>query len=245
MGKKVIDNSAPVMQKESKKTAKKVEAAPVEAAPVETAPVEKVLAPAEVSTTPEVTTTPEVSTTTEVTTASQIHGFLAAARDNAHQLSELARQQETRIRQLERMITKFEKEAGKRKRRVGGSGAKKGETPKGFKKEYLVSDSLCAFLGLDKGSQMTRLDIVSRVRQYANDNGLKDPRNGRIILPDAKLTKLFSVPKDEQLTIFNIQRYITPHVTAIVQAAPTTPAAPAAPTTPAPVVSEKKSKKSN
>lgn len=226
MGKKVVETvtapvAAPVMQKESKKTSKKAESAP---APVEAAP-----APVEVA--------PVESAPTEVSTASQIHDFLAAARDNAHQLSELARQQETRIRQLERMMTKFEKEAGKRKRRVGGSRAKKGETPKGFKKEYQVSDALCAFLGLDKGSQMTRLNIVGRIRQYANDNGLKDPKNGRIILPDAKLTKLFNVPKDQQLTIFNIQRYITPHVTAVEQTA--APAPVAAP------VSEKKSKKNN
>jgi len=225
MGKKAVESVAtttPVMQKESKKTSKKVETTP---APVETAP-----APVEV-----------------VSTVSQIHDFLASARDNAHQLSELARLQETRIRQLERMIVKFEKEAGKRKRRVGGSGAKKGETPKGFNKKYQVSDALCGFLGMDKGSQMTRLDIVSRVRQYANDNGLKDPKNGRIILPDTKLTKLFNVPKDQQLTIFNIQRYITPHVTAVE--APAAVEVPATESTPAPVtapvVSERKSKKSN
>lgn len=228
MGKKVVESvTAPVMPKESKKSSKKSEPTPVEVAPVEVAPVE---------------TAPVETAPVEQSTASQIHEFLTAARDNAHQLSELARQQETRIRQLERMMTKFEKEAGKRRRRVGGSGAKKGETPKGFKKEYQVSDALCAFLGLDKGSRMTRLDIVSRVRQYANDNGLKDPKNGRIIVPDAKLIKLFSIPKDQQLTIFNIQRFITQHVTAVVpEASPVAAPVVAAPA-PAPV-SEKKSKK--
>lgn len=239
MGKKVIETVAPVMQKESKKTSKKAEAAP---APVE-APVEvPVATPVEAPVEAPVATPVEAPVEQE-TVSSQVHDLLTVARENAHQLSELARLQESRIRQLEKMIAKLEKEAGKRKRRVGGSGAKKGETPKGFNKKYQVSDALCSFLGMDKGSQMTRLEIVGRVRQYANDNNLKDPQNGRVIIPDAKLTKLFNVPKDQQLTIFNIQRYITPHVTAVEAAAPTV-----APVAPAPVaapVTEKKSKKTN
>lgn len=243
MGKKVVETvvapvaAAPVMQKESKKTSKKTEAAPVAepapvAAPVEAAPV---AAPVEAA---------PVDGESQQTVSSQVHELLTVARENAHQLSELARQQESRIRQLEKMIAKLEKEAGKRKRRVGGSGAKKGETPKGFNKKYQVSDALCSFLGMDKGSQMTRLEIVGRVRQYANDNNLKDPQNGRVIIPDAKLTKLFNVPKDQQLTIFNIQRYITPHVTA-VDAAPAAQVAAPAPVAAAAPVSEKKSKKTN
>lgn len=249
MGKKVVETvatpaqaPAPVMQKESKKTTKKAEPAPVEAAPVEASvevPVEaSVEAPVEAE-----------------SISSQVHAFLTVARESAHTVSELARQQEIRIRQLERMIVKLEKEAGKRKRRVGG--AKKGETPKGFNKKYQVSDALCSFLGLDKGSQMTRLEIVSRVRQYANDNKLKDPKNGRVIIPDGKLTKLFEVPKDAQLTIFNVQRYIGKHLSKVEEAAPVSAApvsaAPvaAAPVAAAPVqssaapVAEKKGKKSN
>jgi chromatin remodeling complex protein RSC6 len=236
MGKKVVETvsapvaAAPVMQKESKKTSKKAEVAPVEAAP---APVEAAPAPVEAPVAAPVEAAPAQETQTA---AAQVHELLTSARENAHQLSELARQQENRIRQLEKMVAKLEKEAGKRKRRAN-SGAKKGETPKGFNKKYQVSDSLCSFLGMDKGSQMTRLEIVGRVRQYANDNNLKDPKNGRVIIPDAKLTKLFNVPKDQQLTIFNIQRYITPHVTPVEAAAP-------APVAAAPVT-EKKSKKSN
>ena len=42
-------------------------------------------------------------------------------------------------------------------------------------------------------------------------HSLKDTNNGRIIHPDTKLTKLLKVQKNDELTFFNLQRYMKPH----------------------------------
>jgi chromatin remodeling complex protein RSC6 len=40
---------------------------------------------------------------------------------------------------------------------------------------------------------------------------LQDKENGRRINPDAKLKSLLKLKKGEELTYFNLQRYMSPH----------------------------------
>jgi hypothetical protein len=83
--------------------------------------------------------------------------------------------------------------------------------PSGFVKPTRISDELAQFLGKTVGTEMARTDVSKEINTYIQANGLQDKQNGRRIHPDDKLTKLLKVKKDDELTYFNLQRYMKHH----------------------------------
>lgn len=80
----------------------------------------------------------------------------------------------------------------------------------GFEKPTLISDELAVFFSKDKGSRMARTEVSKLIHQYVQQHNLQNKENRRIIHPDAKLKKLLD-SKDDELTYFNLQRYLKPH----------------------------------
>lgn len=110
---------------------------------------------------------------------------------------------------LEKAITREMKAAQKASaKRRQNSGNRK---PSGFVKPARISNELASFLGKDVGTEMSRTDVSKEINAYIVAHSLKDTKNGRIIHPDAKLTKLLKVQKNDELTFFNLQRYMKPH----------------------------------
>ena len=93
----------------------------------------------------------------------------------------------------------------KRKRKVGN------RAPSGFVKPTLISDELATFLGKTIGTEMARTEVTREINKYIRANALQDKDNGRKINPDSALTTLLKVGTDEELTYFNLQRYMSPH----------------------------------
>jgi chromatin remodeling complex protein RSC6 len=58
---------------------------------------------------------------------------------------------------------------------------------------------------------MARTSVTREINKYIVSNKLRDPKNGRRILPDMKLKTLLGLKKDEELTYFNLQRYMSQH----------------------------------
>lgn len=83
--------------------------------------------------------------------------------------------------------------------------------PSGFVKPTKISLELATFLGKPKGSEMARTEVTREINTYIRAHKLQDPSNGRRILADAKLRKLLKLKKDDELTYFNLQRYMSPH----------------------------------
>jgi chromatin remodeling complex protein RSC6 len=94
--------------------------------------------------------------------------------------------------------------------------------PSGFVKPTLISNELAAFLGKPEGSVLARTEVTREVNAYIRNQKLQDKDNGRKINPDAKLLKLLKLKKGEELTYFNLQKYMAAHF------AKSTPAATAA-----------------
>lgn len=90
--------------------------------------------------------------------------------------------------------------------------------PSGFVKPTLITDELAVFLGKETGTLMARTEVTREINQYIRDNNLQNPTNGRHILPDKKLGKLLRVGKSDELTYFNLQKFMSPHFvkTAVV-----------------------------
>lgn len=110
---------------------------------------------------------------------------------------------------LEKAVSKEMKIAQKAsaKKRANNGNRK----PSGFVKPARISDELATFLGKESGTEMSRTDVSKEINAYIVKHSLKNKDNGRIIHPDAKLTKLLKVAKDDELTFFNLQRYMKPH----------------------------------
>tara|TARA_B110000967_G_scaffold209898_1_gene268411 strand:- start:3104 stop:3721 length:618 start_codon:yes stop_codon:yes gene_type:complete len=83
--------------------------------------------------------------------------------------------------------------------------------PSGFVKPTKISSELADFLGKEHGIEMARTEVSREINAYILAHKLQDKKNGRIIHPDPKLTKLLKVEKDDELTYFNLQRYMKHH----------------------------------
>ena len=58
---------------------------------------------------------------------------------------------------------------------------------------------------------MARTDVSKEINQYIRLNSLQDKSNGRKIIPDNKLATLLKITGDDELTYFNLQRYMKHH----------------------------------
>jgi chromatin remodeling complex protein RSC6 len=83
--------------------------------------------------------------------------------------------------------------------------------PSGFVKPTKISKELAAFLGKKWGVEMARTQVTREINTYIRAHNLQDPKNGRRILADTKLRKLLRLKKEDELTYFNLQRYMSPH----------------------------------
>ena len=119
-------------------------------------------------------------------------------------------------RALEKRLTRELKAAQKAsaKKKAG----KGNRSPSGFVKPTLISEELAAFLGKENGTEMARTEVTREINKYIRDQGLQCKENGRKINPDAKLSKLLNLSKKDELTYFNLQRYMSPHFAKAGQA---------------------------
>ncbi len=125
------------------------------------------------------------------------------------QLSNIFTSLKTDFKTLEKTVTRELKAAQKsssKRRRVSST-----RQPSGFVKPTRISDELATFLGKAIGSEMARTEVSKEINAYIRAKSLQDKENGRKIHPDQALTKLLQIGKGDELTYFNLQRYMKHH----------------------------------
>lgn len=81
--------------------------------------------------------------------------------------------------------------------------------PSGFAKPSKISKELCEFMGKEEGDEVARTEVTQYVIQYIKQNKLAESKN---IKPDEKLGVLLGIEnQDENVTYFNIQKYMNRH----------------------------------
>jgi len=151
---------------------------------------------------PVVEDAPEVS---DDSVASKLGDYSA----KLQQLANLFTSLKSDFKTLEKTVSRELKNAQKnsqKKRKVSAN-----RQPSGFVKPTRISDELAAFLGKTVGSEMARTEVSKEINLYIREKKLQDKDNGRKIHPDAALTKLLNIGKGEELTYFNLQRYMKHH----------------------------------
>ena len=139
----------------------------------------------------------------------QVTSKLSDFGEKINQLTSLLSAMKNEYKTLEKTISreiKAAQKASQKKKRASGNRA-----PSGFVKPTLISDELAAFLGKDKGTELARTAVSKEINAYIRSAKLQDPTNGRKINPDAKLAKLLKLAKGDELTYFNLQKYMKHH----------------------------------
>ena len=192
--------STSAKSKGAKRTPAKKAAAPApapEPTPVVVAPPEP--APAPVST--------ESTQVEEVSLDQQFKDILTRIQE----FRTLAASLTADVRRLQKNVAREVRESNRRnrKRRVQSGDTKR--PPSGFAKPALISDSLCQFLGKPSGTEMARTEVTKYLTQYIKQHSLQDSENKRRINCDSALKSLLNVSDGDEVTYFNLQRYMKPH----------------------------------
>ncbi len=138
--------------------------------------------------------------------------FNAKLQQLASMISSLKTEYKSMEKKWQRELKAAQKQNSKRKRKSGN------RQPSGFVKPTRISDELASFLGKEKGTEMARTVVTREINAYIRTNKLQDDKNGRKINPDAKLTALLKLKKEDELTYFNLQRFMSPHFAKSVKA---------------------------
>ena len=192
----------------------KASKAVAEAAPVAATPAPVVVDGAEVPATPAAEVDGSVSTALYGSVLTKLQSAQAVLASIRSEVNELKRQHARELRAANK--------ANKRRKTNAN------RAPSGFVKPTLISNELAAFLGKPEGSVLARTEVTREVNAYIRTQKLQDKDNGRKINPDAKLLKLLKLKKGEELTYFNLQRYMAAHFAKSVPAAAAAAAAAAA-----------------
>lgn len=137
--------------------------------------------------------------------AEQFTDFMAKLQQVCAAMSALKSEFRALEKKANRELKAAQKSAAKKKRKSGN------RQPSGFVKPTLISPALAAFLGKPEGTEMARTEVTREINGYIRQHKLQDKNNGRIIRPDAKLKGLLNIGAGEELTYFNLQKYMSPH----------------------------------
>jgi len=113
----------------------------------------------------------------------------------------------TKLKQVKRDYAKEVKQLQKKKK-SGSSGVKH---QSGIAKPGFISPELCDFIGVTKGTELARTEVIKYVNKYIKENQLQDQNNKKVIVPDAKLQLLLQSKNHDEITYFNLQTYMKPH----------------------------------
>ena len=114
------------------------------------------------------------------------------------------------VRKLQKNVARQVRESSKKNKKRRSAGDSK-RPPSGFAKPTLISDSLCQFLGVESGTMMARTEVTKHLTKYIKAHELQDEANKRIINCDSALAGLLNVKPSDEVTYFNLQRYMKPH----------------------------------
>ena len=172
----------------------------------QTPAVDATTKPAEVAPTNPVTTTP--ATTEEPDLEEELS---ASCIELSAKLQNLCTQSTALKNEFKNLEKRFMKEIRTLCRAQARKKIRAHRQPSGFVKPARISDELADFLQKTKGSEMARTDVTREINAYIRKNNLQDSVNGRKINADSKLQKLLKVGTGDELTYFNLQKFMSPH----------------------------------
>lgn len=118
------------------------------------------------------------------------------------------------VKSIQTALKQLSKEFDKQKKiidKVQKKKEKAKKSPSGFAKPCKISDELCDFIGIAKGTEQSRTDITRFINAYVKQHNLNNPENRREFFPDKKLRSILKVNDGDKVTYFVLQRLIAHH----------------------------------
>jgi chromatin remodeling complex protein RSC6 len=181
--------------------------------------------PAKVSATPATAATPSTAKVAEAKTTAPVAQAQVAqtvdAKDDPQSAENLLTDLQEKVTSLTGQLKTIQsalkllaKEFDKQKKiidKVQKKKEKAKKSPSGFAKPCKISDELCEFIGIAKGTEQSRTDITRFINSYVKQHNLNNPENRREFFPDKKLKAILNVKDGEKVTYFVLQRLIAHH----------------------------------
>ena len=121
------------------------------------------------------------------------------------QIGMLSSQVKALEKSVKKQMKQLQREAAKNK-------SKGNRKASGFAVPTKISSDLCKFMGKPEGSEMARTEVTKYIIQYIKNNKLPDKTNKKVINPDNALKSLLDLKPKDEVTYFNLQRYINKHI---------------------------------
>lgn len=121
----------------------------------------------------------------------------------------------TQINGLQQQIRLLEKSVKKQvkglKKEVVKNKRKGNRKPSGFATPTKVTKELCDFMNKKEGTEIARTEVTQALVSYIKEHKLENEENSKYILPDDKLKVLLGLCDGDEVTYFNIQKYMNKH----------------------------------
>ena len=117
----------------------------------------------------------------------------------------------TKVNALEKRVARDRKVMNKKMKGRAKRVVDPNKPPSGFAKPGPVSQELSKFLGLGKDELIARTEVTKRITKYCQDKGLQKKEDKRTIHADKALKDLLRLKKGDELTFFNLQKYMKVH----------------------------------
>ena len=75
-----------------------------------------------------------------------------------------------------------------------------------------LSNDLAKFLSVNSSTMLTKAEVMKSISEYIKTKNLQVKDNKRKFSPDAKLTKVFGMPKGNQVTFVEINKHVSGHL---------------------------------
>ena len=153
-----------------------------------------------------------VTATTDISSIESIELEFLSLATRLQELKTLQSSVVSDLKKLHKTVHRHMKENSKKnKKRKNLDPNRPKRAPSGFAKPALISVELCSFLGKPEGTEMARTEVTKYLTQYIKEHKLQDEANRRKILPDKQLQQLLNVGKGDEVTYFNLQKYMKVH----------------------------------
>jgi chromatin remodeling complex protein RSC6 len=158
-------------------------------------------------------TTTEIETVTKVDASEQLKNVLISLTDQVSSLKVMINSVRYAIKESEKQSRELEKLRNKRTRvKIERSSD---ALPSGITKPVVITDELAVFLGVAPGTLVPRNEVTKGVSAYVKKHDISDPQNKQKFVldnrPAAKTLRTLLGNPQEDVTYFNLQKYLKHH----------------------------------
>tara|TARA_A100001015_G_C15006928_1_gene721149 strand:+ start:893 stop:1384 length:492 start_codon:yes stop_codon:yes gene_type:complete len=152
----------------------------------------------------ETTVESSTSNSEDNTVKNEFESLLTSIQNFKSQLTMLSSQVKHLEKSVNKKIKTLEKEASKNRN-------KGNRKPSGFATPTKISNDLCKFMNKPLKSEAARTEVTKYIISYIKENNLQSSENKRVIVPNGALKSLLKPKKKDEITFFNLQRYMNKH----------------------------------